>query len=52
VVQPAARIRAEFPAITVRGIEPASRESYSNGVRKISYRDPYGNEIGFGGGPA
>lgn len=39
-------------AITSRGIEPVTRETYSNGVRKITYRDPYGNEIGFGGGPA
>jgi catechol 2,3-dioxygenase-like lactoylglutathione lyase family enzyme len=35
-----------------RGIEPAERETYSNGVRKATYRDPDGNEIGFGGGPA
>jgi hypothetical protein len=28
-----------------------TRETYSNGVRKITYRDPDGNEIGFGGGP-
>lgn len=37
--------------ITERGLEPAMRETYSNGVRKITYRDPDGNEIGFGGGP-
>jgi len=36
-------------AIEGRGLEPAMRESYPNGVRKISYRDPDGNEIGFGG---
>jgi hypothetical protein len=36
-------------AISERRIEPADRETYSNGVRKITYRDPYGNEIGFGG---
>lgn len=34
-----------------QGIEPAERETYSNGVRKVTYRDPDGNEIGFGGGP-
>jgi catechol 2,3-dioxygenase-like lactoylglutathione lyase family enzyme len=34
-----------------RGIEPAERETYSNGVRKVTYRDPDGNEIGFGGPP-
>jgi hypothetical protein len=38
-------------AITDRGIEPADRETYSNGVRKWTYRDPDGNEIGFGGAP-
>ncbi len=37
--------------ISERGIEPATRETYENGVRKITYRDPDGNEIGLGGGP-
>jgi hypothetical protein len=37
--------------IADRGIEPAGRETYDNGVRKVTYRDPDGNEIGFGGGP-
>jgi catechol 2,3-dioxygenase-like lactoylglutathione lyase family enzyme len=37
--------------IADRGIEPASRETYSNGVRKATYRDPDGNEIGLGGAP-
>lgn len=37
--------------IAGRGLEPAKRENYSNGVRKITYRDPDGNEIGFGGAP-
>lgn len=35
-----------------RGIEPADRETYANGVRKAVFRDPDGNEIGYGGGPA
>ena len=39
-------------AIAARGLEPAERETYSNGVRKVIYRDPDGNEIGFGGAPA
>jgi|SRR5688500_7090374 hypothetical protein len=39
-------------AITERGLSPANRETYSNGVRKITYVDPDGNEIGFGGAPA
>ena len=33
------------------GIEPASGERYGIGVRRVVYRDPDGNEIGFGGGP-
>jgi predicted enzyme related to lactoylglutathione lyase len=37
--------------IAERGIESAERETYSNGVRKVTYRDPDGNEIGFGGAP-
>jgi len=38
-------------SIAARGIEPAARETYDNGVRKVIYRDPDGNEIGFGGAP-
>jgi hypothetical protein len=38
-------------AIAGRGIEPAEQETYSNGVRKSTYRDPEGNEIGLGGAP-
>ena len=34
-----------------RGLEPVKRETYSNGVRKAIYRDPEGNETGFGGAP-
>jgi predicted enzyme related to lactoylglutathione lyase len=34
------------------GIEPVQRETYGNGVRKVTYRDPDGNELGFGGMPA
>jgi catechol 2,3-dioxygenase-like lactoylglutathione lyase family enzyme len=37
--------------IAARGLEPAERETYSNGVRKVTYRDPDGNEVGFGGAP-
>ncbi len=37
--------------IGARGIEPASQETYGNGVRKVIYRDPDGNEIGLGGAP-
>jgi predicted enzyme related to lactoylglutathione lyase len=38
--------------IAERGIEPARREIYGNGVRKVLYFDPDGNEIGLGGPPA
>ena len=34
-----------------RGLEPTEQETYSNGVRKVTYRDPDGNEIGYGGAP-
>ena len=34
-----------------RGLDPVERETYANGVRKTTYRDPDGNEIGFGGAP-
>ena len=37
--------------IVSRGIEPTNRETYDNGVRKVTFRDPDGNEIGFGGQP-
>jgi|SRR4051812_18834434 predicted enzyme related to lactoylglutathione lyase len=37
--------------IAERGLEPAGSETYGNGVRKATFRDPDGNEIGFGGGP-
>lgn len=33
------------------GLEPSKRETYANGVRKITYRDPDGNEFGFGDAP-
>ncbi|MFD0782461.1 VOC family protein [Micromonospora azadirachtae] len=38
-------------AAAERGLEPARQETYENGVRKITYVDPDGNEIGFGGSP-
>jgi predicted enzyme related to lactoylglutathione lyase len=37
--------------IAERGLTPAERETYANGVRKTTYRDRDGNEIGFGGAP-
>ena len=37
--------------IAGRGLDPAERETLPNGVRKVAYHDPDGNEIGFGGAP-
>jgi predicted enzyme related to lactoylglutathione lyase len=37
--------------ITGRGLDPAKSETYSNGVRKVTYRDQDGNEISLGGAP-
>lgn len=42
---------AVVAGVAGRGIEPVARENYPDGVRKIVYRDPDGNEIGLGGGP-
>ena len=42
---------AHVAAIAARGLEPDERLTYSNGVRKVLYRDPDGNELGFGGAP-
>lgn len=37
--------------IAARGLDPTVQETHSNGVRKATYHDPDGNEIGFGGAP-
>jgi len=42
---------ATLAAIASRGLEPATRETYENGVRHASYFDPDGNEISYGGAP-
>ena len=42
---------ARVAAIAARGLEPDEEETYSNGVRKVMYRDADGNEVGFGGTP-
>jgi len=42
---------AMIVAIGQRGLEPDEVETYANGVRKAVYRDPDGNEVGFGGAP-
>jgi catechol 2,3-dioxygenase-like lactoylglutathione lyase family enzyme len=40
---------AQVAVIATRGLEPDEWETYPNGVRKAVYRDPDGNELGFGG---
>jgi hypothetical protein len=47
---------ASYPAATewyqrLLGSQPAQQETYANGVRRITYHDRDGNEIGFGGAP-
>jgi hypothetical protein len=42
---------ARAAEIAGRGLEPTEQETYDNGVRKLIYSDPDGNEVGFGGGP-
>ena len=36
-------------AISGRGIEPSRVENYDDGMRKVVYGDPDGNELSFGG---
>ena len=43
---------ARMSRIAERGLAPDVRETYANGVRKATFRDPDGNEIGFGGAAA
>lgn len=38
-------------AAASRGIYATTQETYGNGVRKVTYHDPDGNEIGFGSMP-
>jgi len=42
---------ARIAQIADRGLEPTKRETYDNGVRKITYRDADGNEFGLGDAP-
>jgi hypothetical protein len=42
---------ARIAAIAARGLEPVERETYSNGMRKVVYRDSDGNEVVFAGAP-
>ncbi len=45
-------LEAQVAAIAGRGLEPDERETYATGARKVIYRDPDGNEVGFGGAAA
>lgn len=40
---------AVVAGIAERGLRPVRTEDYDNGVRKVTYADPDGNEFGFGG---
>ena len=40
---------ARVAQISDRGLVPTTRETYAEGMRKITYHDPDGNEFGFGG---
>ena len=42
---------AALGEIAARGLEPDERETYSDGVCKVIFRDADGNEIGFAGAP-
>jgi len=42
---------ARIDAAAGRGIDPAEQETYDNGVRHATYRDPDGNELCLGGAP-
>ena|ERR1700744_2869869 len=35
--------------VHARGLQPAKQETLSNGVRRVIFNDPDGNEVGFGG---
>ena len=43
---------ARLFAIAGRGLEPDERETYDDGTRKATFRDPDGNEFGIAGAPA
>jgi predicted enzyme related to lactoylglutathione lyase len=42
---------AHVAHIAARGLQPAEQATYDGGVRKVTYRDPEGNEVSFGGAP-
>ena len=44
-------LEARVATIAAAGISPTLRETYDNGVRKVTYTDPDGNRLGLGAGP-
>ena len=42
-------LEARVAQIAERGLSPEQRETLANGVRKVTYRDPDGNQLEFGG---
>jgi catechol 2,3-dioxygenase-like lactoylglutathione lyase family enzyme len=42
-------VDATVSALTRRDLDPARVETYDEGMRKVIYRDPDGNEISYGG---
>jgi hypothetical protein len=42
---------ARVAEIAASGLEPDELETYPGDVRKVIYRDPDGNELGFAGAP-
>jgi catechol 2,3-dioxygenase-like lactoylglutathione lyase family enzyme len=45
-------LEAHLAMLAERGMVPDERDTYSNGVSKAIFRDPDGNELGFGGAPS
>lgn len=43
---------ARVGALAAQGIEPTLRETYDDGVRKVTFTDPDGNRLGLGAAPA
>jgi catechol 2,3-dioxygenase-like lactoylglutathione lyase family enzyme len=44
-------LKERVTSIGERGMQPTTDETYENGVRKVEYHDPDGNQFGIGGGP-
>jgi hypothetical protein len=42
---------ARIAAIAARGLQSRDDETLASGARKVTYRDPDGNEIAFGAVP-